>query len=501
MSWFAAILLPQFSLQAALRFHEGAWRQPVAITDADTERGRVLEMTESVEIRGVWRGMVVTQALARCPGLRLLQRSRAREEVVSALLLETTGTLSPLIEATAEGLCVADLRQMKPCDWEQWARGVVERFAARQLRVRVGVAANPDLATLAARHAEPVLVVQNAGAFLAGVAVTAVDAAPWMLEILRDWGIGYLGELARLPRSELMERLGPEAGTLWEQAAGRAQRELRLVRPPEVYWEAFEFEHPIETTEPLLFILRRQLEQLALRLEDAYRVAAEMTLTILLEPGPSNVTAATDRYERTFTIPSPTGDIEVLFRILHTHLESLRLEQQPIGVRLRIQPATAERSQFQLFESPLRDPNRFAETLGRLAALVGEENVGVVQMEDTHQPDRFQLVAPEFQKLAEKQGNEAPESPALGIPLRRFRPPLPAQVHFERYVPTWLSSAAAQGEVIDAAGPYRVSGQWWDHHAWSTEEWDIELSDGGLYRISKSQGICLLEGCYEAEVR
>ncbi|HSI15104.1 MAG TPA: DNA polymerase Y family protein [Chthoniobacter sp.] len=497
MSWFAAILLPQFSLQAALRFYEGAWRQPVAITDADTERGRVLEMTESAEISGVWRGMVVTQALARCPGLRLLQRSRAREEVVSALLLETTGTLSPLIEATAEGLCVADLRQMKPCDWEQWARGVVERFAARQLRVRVGVAANPDLATLAARHAEPTLVVQHAGAFLAGVAVTAVDAAPWMLDILRDWGIGYLGELARLPRSELMERLGPEAGALWEQAAGRAQRELRLVRPPEVFWEAFEFEYPIETTEPLLFILRRQLEQLTLRLAEAYRVAAQMTLTILLEPGPSNVTAVADRYERTFTIPSPTGDTEVLFRILHTHLESLRLELQPIGVRLRIEPATAERSQFQLFESPLRDPNRFAETLGRIAAIVGTENVGVVQMADTHLPDSYRLIAPDFQRLAESQLPDAPVSVTLGLPLRRFRPPMPAQVRFPRGVPTWLSSPVTQGEIIDAAGPYRLSGQWWDQHEWRREEWDIELSDGALYRISRHEDAWFLEGYYE----
>lgn len=497
MSWFAAILLPQFSLQAALRFHEGAWRQPVAITDTDTERGRVLEMTESAELSGVWRGMVVTQALARCPGLRLLQRSPAREEVVSALLLETTGTLSPLIEATAEGLCVADLRQMKPCDWEAWARGVVERFAARQLRVRVGLAANPDLAALAARHAEPALVVQNAGAFLAGVAVTAVDAAPWMLEILRDWGIGYLGELARLPRSELMERLGPEAGALWEQAAGRAQRELRLVRPPEVFWEAFEFEYPIETTEPLLFILRRQLEQLALRLEEAHRVAAQMTLTILLEPGPSNVVGSADRYERTFTVPSPTGDIEVLFRILHTHLESLRLEQQPIGLRLRVEPVIAERSQFQLFESPLRDPNRFAETLGRIAAIVGEENVGVVELEDTHRPDCFHLVAPEFQKLADDCASDTPQGRSLGLPLKRFRPPVPAQIRFPRGVPVWISSPVAQGEVIDAAGPYHLSGQWWDQHAWRREEWDIEISDGALYRISKHEDAWFLEGYYE----
>jgi protein ImuB len=111
------------------------------------------------------------------------------------------------------------------------------------------------------------------------------------------------------------------------------------------------------------------------------------------------------------------------------------------------------------------------------------------------------LVPPDFQKLSEREKAECAESRTLGLPLRRFRPPLPAQVHFERHIPKWLSSPVAQGEVIDLAGPYRVSGQWWDPHAWSAEEWDIELSDGALYRISKSQGTCFLEGCYEATVR
>ncbi|MEP6669844.1 MAG: DNA polymerase Y family protein [Chthoniobacter sp.] len=498
MSWFAAILLPQFSLQAALRWHEEAWLQPIAILEGDTEKGRVLEMTEPAERSGVWRGMVPTQALARCPALRLVQRSHAQEEVVSALLLETTGALSPFIEATAEGLCAADLRQIKTRDWEQWAGAAVERFATRELRAQIGVASNPDLAALAARHAKPTLIVQHPEAFLAGVALSEVDSSPDLIAVLHDWGIHHLGELARLPRSELSERLGPAAGALWEQAAGRAQRELRLVRPPEVFWEACDFEHPIETTEPLLFILRRQLEQLTLRLDEAYRVAAQMTLTILLEPGPSHVAAGPDRYERIFTVPSPTGDAEVLFRILHTHLESLQLAQQPIGVRLRIEPVVADRSQFQLFESPLRDPNRFGETLGRLAALVGTENVGVVQLEDTHQPDRFQLATPDFQKLAESQKAGPSESRTLGLPLRRFRPPFPAHVRFQRHVPIWFSSPKAQGEVIDAAGPYRASGQWWDHHAWSIEEWDIELSGGALYRISRCRGSCFLEGCYDA---
>jgi protein ImuB len=170
-------------------------------------------------------------------------------------------------------------------------------------------------------------------------------------------------------------------------------------------------------------------------------------------------------------------------------------------VRLLITPIVADAQQFRLFESPLRDPNRFGETLGRLHALLGEGRVGVVQLEDTHQPDRFQLVTPKFARLNERpEAATQEESRMLGLPLRRFRPPRPAQVRFTRGVPTRFSSAQGQGEITDAAGPYRASGNWWDQATWSIEEWDIELNDGALYRLSKHGDSWFVEGCYQTAI-
>ncbi len=491
MSWFAAISLPQFPLQAALRLRVEAAHEPVAVLDGVDEKGRVLELNAAAQRECVERGMVATQAMARCPALRLLSRSPAQEQALAALLLEAAFAFSPFVEATGPGLCVLDLRQVRADDWEQWARGVVERCASLELRAQVGIAENPDLAVLAACRAEPALVVQNPGVFLAGIAVAEIDAPPDLLSVLHDWGISHLGQLAHLSRQEVAQRLGPAADQLWLRAAGRLHRELQIERPAEVFAEAFDFEHPIETTEPLLFILRRQLDQLTLRLRGAYRVAARMTLTIPLENSAA-------MHERVFTVPAPTADTDVLFRILHTHLDGLRLDEQPNGVRLLIEPVIGGTAQHHLFESALRDPNHFADTLGRLAALVGEENVGVVEMEDTHRPDRFRLVPPQLGPHEERAGKAATESRALGLPLCRFRPPLSAQVRLERYVPMFIFSERVHGEIIDASGPYRGSGNWWDRGAWTAEEWDIEMGNGALYRLSKHGDAWMVEGCYAA---
>src|SRR5216683_2533069 len=86
-----------------------------------------------------------------------------------------------------------------------------------------------------------------------------------ILAILHKWGIHSLGQLVALDKEELRNRLGADAVRLWERANGTATRLLKFVQPPEAFEESFEFDHEIETAEPLLFMLRRFLEQLSLR--------------------------------------------------------------------------------------------------------------------------------------------------------------------------------------------------------------------------------------------
>src|SRR6201997_2916270 len=118
--------------------------------------------------------------------------------------------------------------------------------------------------------------------------------------ILHKWGIHTLGQLAALDKEQLGLRLGPEATRMWERANGQSNRLLKLVRPPESFEESFEFEHEIETAEPLLFMLRRFLEQLAVRLSTIYLVSKELTLQITF--------GNKQTYERVFKIPLPTND-------------------------------------------------------------------------------------------------------------------------------------------------------------------------------------------------
>ena len=164
-----------------------------------------------------------------------------------------------------------------------------------------------------------------------------------ILGILHKWGIHTLGQFAALDKEQVGARLGPEAVRMWERANGQSNRLLKLVRPPESFEESFEFENEIETAEPLLFMLRRFLEQLSLRLSALYLVVKELTLRITFA-NPSTVRwdefagANKQQYERAFKIPQPTNDVDLLFRMLHTHLENFKSEHPITAVSLEAQP-------------------------------------------------------------------------------------------------------------------------------------------------------------------
>lgn len=291
-----------------------------------------------------------------------------------------------------------------------------------------------------------------------------------IIAILHQWGIHTLGELAALEQDQLAARLGPAAVRLWKQANGRATRLLQLVRPTEVFAEQIEFEHEVETAEPLFFVLRRFLEQLTLRLCALYLVADEITLRLIF--------ADKSRYEHRFHIPDPTNSVEILFRLLQAHLDTFRTEHPIVAVGLEAQAAKPSQQQFNFFETPLRDPSRLHETLTRLTGLFGRERVGRPVLEDSHRPDAFHLEAFSWEVPPSPDKSAATSGPVL----RRFR--------------TEFSPSLA-GPVMARQGPYLASGDWWDEKRWRRTEWDLELENGVVCRCQERGEDWEMEGVYD----
>src|SRR5690606_17467809 len=376
--------------------------------------------------------------------------------------------LAPLVEATAPGVATADVSALSAERREPALRHALAQLDALGLPATAGLASTPLLALYAARsaaagakeahapaqqpararHADAhvrhadrlgsvhevhkvhspadaraqaaavrLQVVTDPRGFLAPLPLETAEPPEDIAAVLAAWGVRTLGDLVALPKADIVQRLGPAGLALWERAAGETTRPLDPVAPPRTFEAALELEDPIETLEPLLFLLRRFLDRLTLELRAAGLVAAALQLALPLDDG--------KEHARAFRLPEPTADPEILFRALHSHLETVHTASAVIGVRLTLEPARPLARQHGLFDTGLRDPHGFAETLARTVAVMGSGRVGTPRCEDTHRPDAVTLVPPV--PVIPPAAPPGP-LPPLGFTLRRFRPPLPARV-------------------------------------------------------------------------
>ena len=472
---FAVLLVPDFALHALRRGDPSLARVPVALVEGEGRKATVVAV--SAEARGVVPGIAATLAMARCPGIALRPRDPTAEIEANRLLLAAAFTLSPRVEFTAAGCATVDLQGADAADTEKRMRAALAELGAAGLPARGGAAATPQTAFYAARRAEPLLVVEELGGFLAPLPLAFVEPTPAYAAILLGWGIRTCGELTALAKGEVGQRLGVEGVQLWERAAGEATRPLRLAQPARSFAAAWDYEPPIESLEPLLFRLRRFAECVALELRAEGLAAEALTFTLLLEDETDN--------RRELRLPEPGTDVDSWMRVLQSHLETVRTEARVVGARLVATPGRPPQKQSGLFDTGLRDPAVFWDNLARLAAIVGEGRVGTPVPLDTHRPDAFAVEKPADTVLAPE---AAPVHPLRGFTLRRFRPAWPARVEVAEERPVRVESAGVRDAVRTARGPWRSSGDWWRPDGWAVEVWHVELAGGGLYQLARSEG-------------
>ncbi len=507
---FAVLHLADFPLQALLRTAPDLAARPVAVLDGERKRALVLACTAAAAAQAVEPGLTAPAALSRCAELQLRQRHPGAEAEATAALLAAAATLSPLYENTAPGLATADLTALPKTQRLPRIQSAVTQLNALGLHATAALAPTPLLARYGAQHLSlsslsfsfsprgetppdhhPILSIESPADFLAPLPLAVAEPTPEHASILALWGVRTLGDLTALPKTDVAQRLGPGGLALWERAAGQTTRPLQPVTPPATFSATLELEFAIETLEPLLFLLRRFTDRLALELTTAALAAASLTLTLTLD----NDTT----HQRTIRLPEPTASADLLHRTLHSHLETVQTDSPVVAARLDLEPTRSLHRQHGLFDSSLRDPHGFAETLARAAALLGENRIGTPRLTDTHRPDACTLVAPD---PAVEPAPPPPALPPLGLPLRRYRPPQPARVELAPATrrPTYVATADLSGPVTALLGPWRSSGDWWQpDRAWTSEDWDIALGppSPGLYRLTETPTGWYLVGEYD----
>ena len=399
------------------------------------------------------------------------------------VLVDLAGHFSPVIELTGAHSVVCDVDGLERLIGlpAKVAEELARHAGALGLAVRIALAATPDTALLIARHREGthVVVPGQELRWLGPLPVGVLPASDEFLEVLTRWGIATLGELAALPPIGLAERLGAEAVKMRLLALGQWTRPLEQVRALEDYVARMDLEQSVGTLEPLLFCISSLLNDLVYKLKRQALACRSMVLRLTLTRGAPHV--------RTLDLPLPVQETRVLLKQAQLDLEAHPPESAVRIVELRLIPAAPRTLQGGLFRPETPAPDKLHVTIARIAALVGEGHVGTPERLDTHRPDACRMLPDALVAGAPSPIPAERETTTNGLPLRMacriYRPSLAATVRLTKERPAWLMTMRIRGAVVDAAGPWRTSGEWWAATRWARDEWDVGLDTGALYRI------------------
>ena len=425
---------------------------------------------------------------------------------------------SPVVEETKPGTVVIDV---DGCDLlfgsaYQLAQEVARRAkrssadGGLNILVSVAIAANPDAAIHAATRLPGITFVSPGEELtcLGEFPITHLDScligveekdAAEILETLRLWGVRTFGEFAALPVTGVSERLGQNGVRLQQLAAGKTERHLKVKQPAPVFANSLELEHPLSELEPLSFIFARLLHQLCAALNSYALATNELQVQLQLEDQTV--------HERRLSLPYPMRDHKVFLKLLLLDTEMHPPAAAVNAVSIACEPVKPRVLQNGLFVPLAPAPDKLELTLARLAKLVGEDNLGSPALLDTHRPDAFTIN--KF-VLPSKLNNRQPDHrQCLG--LRMFRPPLRAVVETSQGLPAQISAWGKQrsvyGKVVQLAGPWRTTGDWWREDRWARDEWDVAVTPSSktsteapaLYRIYRQldSEMWFVEGNYD----
>ena len=282
----------------------------------------------------------------------------------------------------------------------------------------------------------------------AQLAPLSLQLLPWpddLLETLRGLGLRTLGEVFALPRAEFARRFGAQWLLQLDRIRGQAPHPFQAIHLPLRFERRFEFFQEVETSEGLLFPLRRLCVELQHYLRARDRGVRTLALTLLHAQGARS--GFTHRYT------APTRDAAHLFDTLRERLQRMEpgapVRELKLSAEDFAQPPTQQADFFHEAAGALE----WQQTVERLRARLGDATVWVPACTGDHRPERAWCPA---------------QVPATAPP-EEF-PPRPAWLLHE---PRRIESPSG-GE----AGMERIESGWWDGQPMRRDYYTAELRGG-----------------------
>ena len=534
MTRLACFYVPMFVLAARLRSEPDLLHEAVGIVEGNGSNAHIVAATRRARKKGIHPGLSLAQARSLLPKLIARGRDSECERTAQEALLEVAETFSPRVEDAGEGVVFLDVTGMErhfaddsedvgrtlqsdPVAEEgrtresdlrspdlRLARAAIRACDVISLPARVGIAASKLAARVAAELPKSPTVVApgEEATFLAPLPLTRLSPEIEAAAMLQRFGLSSIGDLAKLPESEIASRLGEVGRELHWAARGIDPRPL-MPRPlPPEFREGMELEWPLVALEPFLFIANAALDRLSKRMEIQGFACKRLEFTLTLDP---------DGYDaRGIDLPAPTRDVKTMLTLMRLDLEKTPPGAPVAGFSFVAHPDRPRRAQLSLFGPSAVSPEKLATTIAKLISILGDGRVGMPMTVDGHLPERYAINV--FSPPPPPDVRHTPARARGLLAVRTFRPPIPIEVTTRQMAGDDMQIATIRsladvisdtqpltpnsrnrvetgakieiaGTVRICSGPWRIEEGWWSDRPDIREYWDVELERGGVYRV------------------
>lgn len=486
---YACIYVRELPAQALLRLRPELHDKPCVVLAGETPTQTVCALNTRARLLGLCRSMTKVE-VETFENVMVLERCVKMEAAVRAILLECAGAFSPRVEdRSIDGLfvCVVDVAGTEGLFGPplMLAKQMRQRVRSVGIAASVTISANVHTAVCLARGwsgGVPLRVVPRGGeaTALAPLPVSVLEISESQAETFLRWGIRSVAEVAALPEQALIARFGQDAKRLLQLARGRHPHLLQPIEVPFVLEEQVELDSPLSDLESLLFGLSTMLEQLIVRARSRVFALASVTIRLRLDGGGS--------HQRTVNPRVPTDEKRVWLKLLQLELEAHPPNASILGVHLHAEPGVSSKVQLGLFSPQIPEPGRLDVTLAKIAAIVGEGNVGMAVLDDTWRAGNFHMEPFSITTAEPPLANGS--SPLC---LRLLRPAERAAVEIRRGRPCEIYFRSRRYSVETVYGPWLKGGDWWNESIWGNEQWDVigKTAGSGLLACRLSHDLIL----------
>jgi protein ImuB len=305
------------------------------------------------------------------------------------------------------------------------------------------------------------------------------------LNVFTDLGLQRVEDLLAVPADDLITRYGQQFRDVIDTIEQKGTSLLVAnVKESKVSW-SFELDNAVEDFEQLIFVLNHGLERLFAEVAHCGFSTEHLDLRFKLR----------NKTEKSYEIKTSFPTLERAFWL---KLLNLRASLDPPEASITSVDVTAyftkaRPSQRGLYAISRPDPEDLLLTVGKLKKLTGEENVGVPVLLDQRLAEPFGLDAdtmPHGRERIETYTDNAT------IAFTYYRPPVRAEVLVRDRQLVYLRTRYFAGHIANVSGVWKGNSKWWDR-AWQTQEWDVEVENGGVYRLCKGSDEWLVIGEYD----